>query len=216
MLDTCTNVENELKKSEAPFFLGFAALSLKPPTSSNPIHKSTHPSNLLGHINHLRLLKVHRTAQLAYIFENRGKLQIFIITSKIMVGWDDDAFHSQIICPSEDKLTLTNTSCIILSLNKSSMEMVGWCFNVADTKWKIWVCFEIHFAVVQCQILIRNEQQNIPYEVDAEDSARSPGAKIRSFFIKLNDFSLSLTMIAYMIVFDDQCLARVRVPGEYL
>ena len=24
------------------------------------------------------------------------------MTSKIMVGWDDDASHSQVICPSED------------------------------------------------------------------------------------------------------------------
>ena len=23
-------------------------------------------------------------------------------TSKLMVGWDDDASHSQVICPSED------------------------------------------------------------------------------------------------------------------
>ena len=28
------------------------------------------------------------------------------------------------------------------------MEMVGWCFNAADTNQQIWVCFEIHFAVV--------------------------------------------------------------------
>ena len=27
--------------------------------------------------------------------------------------------------------------------------MVGWCFNAADTNRQIWVCFEIHFAVVQ-------------------------------------------------------------------
>ena len=29
------------------------------------------------------------------------------------------------------------------------MEMVGWCFNAADTNRQIWVCFEIQFAVVK-------------------------------------------------------------------
>ena len=33
--------------------------------------------------------------------------------------------------------------------NTRSMEMIGWCFNAADTNWQIWVCFEIQFTVVQ-------------------------------------------------------------------
>ena len=27
--------------------------------------------------------------------------------------------------------------------------MVGWCFNAADTNQQIWICFEIHYAVVE-------------------------------------------------------------------
>ena len=53
--------------------------------------------------------------------------------------------------------------------------MVGWCFNAADTNWQIWVCFEIHFTAVEGGggiKLIRNEQQNISYEGDAEDNTR--------------------------------------------
>ena len=38
---------------------------------------------------------------------------------------------------------------VLIYLNKSSMEIVGWCFNAADTNWQIWVCFVIHFAVLK-------------------------------------------------------------------
>ena len=37
----------------------------------------------------------------------------------------------------------------MIYLNKSSVEMVGWCFNAADTNWQVWVYFEIHFSVVE-------------------------------------------------------------------
>ena len=29
--------------------------------------------------------------------------------------------------------------------------MFGWCFNAADTNRRMWVCFEIHFAVVEVE-----------------------------------------------------------------
>ena len=38
---------------------------------------------------------------------------------------------------------------VLIYLNKSSMEMVGWCFNAVDTYRQTWVCFEIHFAFVE-------------------------------------------------------------------
>ena len=33
---------------------------------------------------------------------NFGKQGYTEITAKIMVGWEDDTSHSQVICPSED------------------------------------------------------------------------------------------------------------------
>ena len=55
------------------------------------------------------------------------------------------------------------------------MEMAGWCFNAAYTYWQIWwVCFEIHFAVVEgkkkTRFNLRNEQQNIWYEGVTDDN----------------------------------------------
>jgi 5-methylthioribose kinase len=57
------------------------------------------------------------------------------------------------------------------------MEIAGWCFNVANTYWQIWVCFEIHFAVVwkahkNNKIFNQNEPQNISFERVAEDSTK--------------------------------------------
>jgi hypothetical protein len=38
---------------------------------------------------------------------------------------------------------------VLIYLNKSSIEMVGWVFNAVDTNWQKWLCFEIQFTVVQ-------------------------------------------------------------------
>ena len=40
---------------------------------------------------------------------NFGKQGYTEITAKIMVGWDDDTSHSQVICPSDSEIILCST-----------------------------------------------------------------------------------------------------------
>ena len=65
------------------------------------------------------------------------------------------------------------------------MEMVGWCFNAADTNKQILVCFEIHFAVVE-------------------------GTQITRFLIKMNHKISHLKGLQYTTTYGSGALASAQ------